>query len=114
MKYIVVQFDFEGVHSWPGVIDHQELGDVQFLQYPHRHLFAVKMKREVSHNDRDVEIINFKREVELYVFSRYGRNPANIGSRSCEMMAEELSTVFGLKSCEVLEDGENGAEYVAD
>jgi hypothetical protein len=36
----------------------------------------------------------------------------DLGSMSCEMLAEELARYFDLSYCSVLEDNENGAEVI--
>jgi hypothetical protein len=105
--YIVVQTTFEGIHSWPGC-PHE---DVAFLRNPHRHIFHVKMKFEVTHDDRELEFIKVKREVTQYIHDEM--NSTDMGSMSCEMIALDLLTTFP-HACfaSVYEDGENGAEVV--
>lgn len=114
MTNIIVKFSFEGMHNWPGVVNHPDLKEVDFLQYVHRHNFTVVMKKRVSHDDRDIEIIQLKRKALDYVATKWGYCPAELGPQSCEMVAEHLAKEFGLNYCAVLEDGENGAEYVAE
>jgi hypothetical protein len=104
---IVVTLQHEAVHNWPGVVAHaKELEAVQYLQYPHRHMFHIRCTKLVNHNDRDVEIIDFKQRILCYMEVVVGKN---MQATSCEMLAADLLNVFGLASCEVLEDGENGA-----
>jgi hypothetical protein len=98
---VVVSFQFEAVHSWPDC----PIEGVSFLKHPHRHMFHVKAVKPVTHSDRDVEIIMLKRQMQEMV-KTWG---ADLGSSSCEMIAEKLIRDFLLDSCEVLEDGENGA-----
>lgn len=114
---IIVNLKVEAIHHWPGIVSETEsapeLKKVLFLQYPHRHIFHIQCKKEVTHNDRDIEIILFKRNILDYLNGRFYTNTLdilNIGATSCEMLADELCKVFGLSYCEVLEDGENGAE----
>ncbi len=114
---VVVRLQFEGVHHWPGVVEHPELEPVHFLAALHRHIFHVTAKKAVSHSDRDVEIIMLKRNIQEYLHRRYFTENANahfLKNASCEMIAEELLKYFGLEYCEVLEDGENGAEVYAE
>lgn len=120
---IIVKFQVEALHAWPGVKDHPELKDrVGFLQFPHRHIFHFKAVKKVSHADRDIEIIDLKRMMIHYLLSKYGKNPVGLdndpnpykshcdfGAQSCEMLGAELVQKFMLHSCEVLEDNENGA-----
>ena len=99
-KSVVVTFQFEGIHSWPDC----PIEEVSFLRYPHRHMFHVELAKEVSHNDRETEIIMLKRKLEQEFY-----NKINLGSQSCEDIAESLIKKHNLLYCKVLEDGENGA-----
>jgi hypothetical protein len=99
---VIVTLRVEGVHHWPGC----PFDDVAFLKDKHRHIFHIKATKAVTHDDRDVEIIMLKREIEQYLFEAY---EGDFDTNSCEMIAKDLVTVFKLSSCEVLEDGENGA-----
>lgn len=112
---IIVNLQFSGLHRWEGVTDHPELVQVHFLANDHRHIFHVKCKKEVNHADRAIEIIKFKNIILQYLNNRYFNEAMNIHilrNTSCEMLADELVKVFGLNYCEVLEDGENGAEVI--
>lgn len=103
---IVVNFTIEGLHCWPTCY----LAEVDFLKNPHRHLFHICCKKDVSHLDRDIEIIRYKRRISEHLHNKYGSPCCDFGSMSCEMIAEELLRTFSLDYCSVLEDGENGAE----
>jgi len=108
---VTINLSVEGIHAWPGIPE--ELNEVGFLKFPHRHTFTIKAKKSVTHDDRDLEIILLKRKVSKYLREQYFSTDAQclmFGSMSCEMIAKELVQVFGLEYCEVLEDGENGAE----
>lgn len=100
--YIVVNLRVEGFHRWPAAPD-----DVNFLRVRHRHLFHIRVMKSVTHGDRDIEIIKFKREVEDRLASKYGVT-CEFGTMSCEHIAEWLLNEFKAVSVEVLEDGENG------
>lgn len=97
---IVINFKFEGIHRWEAC----PYEDVSFLKNQHRHIFYVKVIKNVSHENRDIEIIKFKRELE----SAYS-GIVDLGNKSCEMVAIEILTRYHCKEVEVLEDGENGA-----
>ncbi|OUU18138.1 MAG: hypothetical protein CBB97_21290 [Candidatus Endolissoclinum sp. TMED37] len=104
---IKVSFQKEGIHKYPGAKD---LPGVEFLQYPHRHIFHFYVTMAVTHDDREVEFILFKRELEsLY------EGTLELDYKSCEMIAEELVTYIEREypgrrvSVEVYEDDENGA-----
>lgn len=114
-KLIVITLRFEGFHCWP-----EAPKEVDFLAHRHRHIFHIKCEVEVSHNDRDIEIILFKREVVDYLIRNYGQTNnletrttwLEFGRMSCEDIAQDLIEAFNLSSCEVLEDGENGAKLI--
>src|SRR5210317_1096250 len=105
--YIKVSFQKEGIHKYPAAKD---LPGVEFLQYPHRHMFHFYVTMEVFHDDRDVEFILLKRELE----SLYSEGTLQLDYKSCEMMADDLydyiSTAYPERDIviEVSEDGENG------
>jgi hypothetical protein len=105
-RTIFVTFQKEGIHCYPDAPD-----GVEFLKHPHRHMFHFRVTVEVYHNDRDIEFILFKRELE----DLYKEAVLKMDHKSCEMLAEELieyisSNYRGRKiSVEVNEDGENGA-----
>tara|TARA_R100000805_G_C3589111_1_gene91365 strand:+ start:82 stop:405 length:324 start_codon:yes stop_codon:yes gene_type:complete len=102
---IIVNLQYEAIHYWPNC----NIKEVEFLKHPHRHIFHICCKKEVTHNDRDIEIIKLKREILFYLNEEY---QGNFVSRSCEMIAEELMIIFKLNYCRVLEDNENGAEVI--
>lgn len=104
---IIITLRWEGFHFWP-----KAPVEMAFLRSPHRHEFHIRARLEVSHSDRDVEFIELKNNIRLYLEMRY---PAGIlGAMSCEALAIELIEHFGLLSCEVMEDGENGALVEAE
>ena len=104
-KQIYVTFQKEGIHQYPGAPE-----GVEFLQYPHRHMFHFKVHLEVFHDDRDVEFILFKRELQAL----YNHGIMNIDYMSCEMLAQELAKYIQTKypnrrlKIDISEDGENG------
>lgn len=115
-QHIWVTFRKEGVHCYPAAATDPKLAtggadDVSFLGYAHRHIFHFRVEIEVWHNDRDIEFIQFKRELE----NLYSSNVLQLDHKSCEMLAEELAGYITSKytgrdlSIEVAEDGENGA-----
>jgi hypothetical protein len=103
---IIVKLQYEALHNWPGVAEMMpEKTHIHFLQYPHRHVFHFTIEKEVTHDDRDIEIIDFKQQIEKYLDKKY---KGNFGSQSCEMLAKEILQVFKCNCVEVLEDNENG------
>lgn len=104
-KTIIIQTRFEARHSWPDC----PYDSVAFLRYPHRHEFWVIVELLVSHNNRDVEFIIAKRALNLFIAEKY--KGLNLGTKSCEDIAEEILTAFETYySVTVMEDGENGAK----
>lgn len=121
--WIYVTFQREGIHKYPAALTDPKLAtgdeyDVSFLGYPHRHMFHFKIKLEVFHDDRDVEFIQFKRELEKL----YNTGVMQLDYKSCEMMAQDLAKYIQSKYAnrdliiDISEDGENGCvvEYSRD
>ena len=115
-KMIWVTFRKEGIHKYPAALTDPNLAtgdeyDVSFLGYPHRHIFHFKVWISVTHNDRDIEFIQFKRWLE----SLYNDAILKLDYKSCEMMSDELYEIITQKYpgrevwIEVSEDGENGS-----
>lgn len=108
--YIEINLQIEGMHKFPRA--KEIFPEVGFLSDRHRHIFHFKLKKEVFHDNRDVEFILFKREVEQYIRSEYFSTASQVcefGHRSCEMLARELLERFVCEQVSVFEDGENGA-----
>ena len=115
-KMIWVTFRKEGVHCYPAAATDPNLAtgdeyDVSFLANKHRHIFHFRVWISVTHNDRDIEFIQFKRWLE----NLYKDNILNLDFMSCEMMSDELYSEISEKYpsrevwIEVSEDGENGS-----
>lgn len=109
---IWVTFQKEGIHKYPAALTDPKLKDVEFLGYPHRHMFHFTVEMEVFHDDRDVEFILFKRELEEF----YNCGVLKLDFKSCEMIAKDLLQTLQVKAYDgrdikitVSEDGENGA-----
>jgi hypothetical protein len=105
-KRIWVTFQKEGIHKYPDAPE-----GVEFLRHPHRHMFHFRVELEVFHDDRDVEFILFKRELEAL----YNENTLQLDYKSCEMMSDDLANYIKDKYpgrdivIEVSEDLENGS-----
>lgn len=98
----------EGTHNWPGC----PFDEVDYLRVPHRHVFHIKAFKEVFHDDRDVEFIMLKHELQNYMRDAYYCETPKLhvfGAKSCEMIGRELLERFELSRIEVSEDNENGA-----
>ena len=115
-KMIWVTFQKEGIHKYPAALTDPALAtgdeyDVSFLGYPHRHIFHFKVWIGVTHNDRDIEFIQFKR----WLLNLYKDATISLDFKSCEMMSDDLYDMISQKYpgrevwIEVSEDGENGS-----
>jgi hypothetical protein len=118
LKMIWVTFQKEGIHCYPAAATDPNLAtgdqyDVSFLANPHRHIFHFRVWLSVTHNDRDVEFIQFKRWLEQLYSSTQG--VLSLDHKSCEMMSDDLYDTISKKYpgrevwIEVSEDGENGS-----
>ena len=118
-RSIWVTFRKEGIHLYPAAKDDPALAtggwdDVSFLGVAHRHIFHFKVQIQVTHNDRDIEFIQFKRWLE----SLYAGDILQLDYKSCEMIADDLYLQINAKYpsrfvvIDVAEDGENGCQIV--
>ena len=114
-RSIWITFKKEGIHKYPAALEDPKLAtgdhyDVSFLGYPHRHIFHFKVRIQVTHNDRDIEFIQFKRWLE----SLYAGGTLELDYKSCEMISDDLYNEISTKypgrfvEIDVAEDGENG------
>jgi hypothetical protein len=117
-KMIWVTFRKEGMHKYPAAATDPNLAtgdeyDVSFLANPHRHIFHFRVWLSVTHNDRDVEFIQFKRWLEKLYSSNEG--VLSLDYKSCEMMSDDLYAQVSQRYpdrevwIEISEDGENGS-----
>ena len=115
-KMIWVTFRKEGMHRYPAAATDPTLAtgdeyDVSFLANEHRHIFHFRVWIGVTHNDRDIEFIQFKRWLE----NLYKDAILSLDHKSCEMMSDDLYDSINKKYpgrevwVEVSEDGENGS-----
>jgi hypothetical protein len=108
-KTITIKTSFEGIHAYPDAPK-----EVAYLKYPHRHVFHVTIEISVFHNDREIEFVMFKHEVENMIRSLGD----DLNYQSCEMLAEKFLDMVILlrprRSCKVsvFEDNENGSTVV--
>lgn len=93
---------FPALHCFP-----EAQAPVQFLRDTHRHMFKVRCEAYVSHNNREIEFLTIKEQMQKFCDEQYaGRD---LGSMSCEDIATALLFAFDeVCAVEVSEDGENG------
>lgn len=115
-KFIYVQFQKEGYHFFPEAAYEPSLKtndyyDVSHLAYKHMHYFYIKVWIQVSHSNRQIEFIQFRRWLE----SLYSEKTLELNNKSCEMIAEDLYDVISSRyphveiRIDVSEDNINGA-----
>lgn len=108
---IWITFQKEGIHCYPDAPE-----GVEFLKHPHRHMFHHKIYIEVFHNDRDLEFILAKREIEGW----YNEGTLQLDHLSCEMISDNLYEKINARwpnrkvTIEISEDGENGSYATYD
>ena len=115
-KFVYVQVVKEGYHWYPEAAESNDLAtgdtfDVSHLALRHMHYFYIKVWVEVKHSNRNIEFIQLRRWID----SLYGNDPITFGSKSCEMIAEDLFDHIAIKypgveiRIDVSEDNINGA-----
>ena len=108
-KFIYVTTSFQCFHCYPGAKE-----EYAFLRANHRHMFGVRVKLSVSHNNRDVEFLGLKNAINEFIEVKLIRDlwRPNI---SCEDFADCICdfvrdyTHSNFIEVEVNEDNENGA-----
>jgi len=114
---IVISTIFKATHNWP---EAKHDPDVEFLSYPHRHRFIVKMFLQVTHSNREFEFFKMELQLRKFILNNIIEDCegviSTVGSKSCEMMAFQIRDYFDATRVEVWEDGENGAvvSYLED
>jgi hypothetical protein len=114
--FIYASIQKEGYHCFPEAGSDPAFAtgdqyDVSHLSHRHMHYFFIKVWVEVSHSNRDIEFIQFRRWLE----SLYGDGTLDLNSKSCEMIAEDLYKTVSKKypnleiRIDVSEDNINGA-----
>ena len=103
MIQIITHNQVEGYHRWKDAPE-----AVTFLRFRHRHVFHIRCWFDVSHEDREIEIIMKQWEIEKFLKDRYGA-VCEFGEMSCEAIARVIMEEFDVAQIEVLEDGYGGA-----
>lgn len=103
MILVLTKNDVEGYHKWKDAPS-----EVSFLRSRHRHIFEIYCQFEVTHEEREIEIIMQQWEIEKYLHTKYG-SPCEFGVMSCESIAREILEQFDAYEVKVLEDGAGGA-----
>jgi len=100
----------DGWHRWPNAPERQ-----RFLSVSHRHQFQIKAVAEAKHQDRQIECFDLQDAVRQCLAPwRQADGTYDFGTMSCEMIASRIASDLTLRSCEVSEDGLQGAAVVKD
>lgn len=89
--FVYVQFNKEGYHRYPEAASDPTLAtgdwrDVSHLAYTHMHYFYFKVWVAVSHNNRQIEFIQMRRDIE----NLYDKGTLILNNMSCEMISDDL------------------------
>lgn len=104
IKKVITYNQVIGFHSYPDAPK-----SCVYLSARHRHVFVIRCKFLVSHNNREVEINTMNKEIEDALLNEFG-SPCEFGSYSCEDIAQWLLNRFSsMNEVEVLEDNFGGA-----
>ena len=105
---ITVNTQYEKIHRYDNAPE-----AVRYLRYPHRHTFYVSVSIQVYSNDRELEFILCKHNIDSFIANSKDEWAE---TSSCEMMARYilnfLEKEYGehrLYKVSVFEDNENGA-----
>jgi hypothetical protein len=110
---VIAKLELEGMHNWPEA--QSIFPEVGFLSAMHRHKWFITAKKVVTHSDRDVEFIMFKRDILDYLRTKYYDEESRtheFGRTSCEDLCHEIMQKFNCSYVCVMEDDENGAEVI--
>lgn len=99
---VFVTTRFVGFHRWKDAPEQHA-----YLRNWHRHVFHVRLTVSVNHDNREVEFIDLKKQVDEYIACIFVL-PGPF-EHSCEQIARLLLDYFSASEVEVSEDGENGA-----
>ena len=107
-NYIWITTQKEMYHQYPNAPN-----EVMYLKNIHRHIFKFKIYIQVYDDDRDIEFIMFKHDVEKIIETL----DKQLKQKSCEMISNYINQKIMEKYpyreviIEVSEDGENGSLY---
>ena len=107
---VIVRLQIDAMHNFPKAAE--LFPEVAFLAQRHRHMFHIEAKKEVFHDDRDVEFIMFKKDITDFLKQMYYKPDTRtheFGAMSCEMIAKQILNQFNCTAVSVWEDLENGA-----
>lgn len=109
--FIIVRGQYEFCHRYADAPQ-----EVLYLRNLHRHMFNYEVELEVFHDDRELEFIMVKHDIEEYLTRRH---ESWSEKTSCEQMAQSIGLWLQSKhgfdrelTISVFEDNENGAKVI--
>lgn len=109
--HIIVRGQFEFIHRYTNAPQ-----EVAYLRSMHRHIANYEVELEVFHDDRELEFIMVKHEIDSFIESYKRQWPETI---SCEQVAMEIAKMLQANhgfdrylTVAVFEDNENGAKII--
>ena len=105
-----------GIHHWPNAAEYTPHF---YLQYPHRHIFHIKVTIQVSAYNREIDFLILKSMIYSILQQAFSYNPKtkeyDFETKSCEQLALYLlKEIPHSLEVEVSEDGENGSIVTHD
>ncbi len=110
---VIVKLTVLGLHCWPKAAE--VMPEVAYLANLHNHHFEITCKKRVSEDDRQIELIQFRLEVEDYLKRNFYDEIykcCNFKAMSCEHICKDLQEAFDLDYVSVWEDESVGAELI--
>lgn len=102
-RYIETYNEIVGFHYYPNAPEF-----CSYLGNMHRHVFIIRCRFKVSHNNREIEINKQQQDIENYLRNVYNY-PCMFGAMSCEDIAQSIMNNFNAVSVTILEDNYGGA-----
>ena len=117
LKSVSTSIKQAGLHHWPDAPDF-----VEFLKYPHRHMFGFAVDIEVEDSNREVEFFTLQDHMQSHLKATYPgwrghTSLLQFGPNSCEMLAEAMCGYlqglgFKVVGVTVDEDEESSGCYI--
>lgn len=114
MTKLIITQQVSGFHRW---LDAK--GTREYLRYPHRHLFTIRVEFKVNQLDRELEFHDMQFMLLEYIANTWPQaepgHEVQFGQMSCEQIARAIMDELDVApvAVEVWEDGENGARVEA-
>lgn len=109
-KEITVNYKFRGIHNWGNC----PFNSVDFLKHPHHHQFEVAVTLSVTDSDREFQFIRIQHIVETIIHNTYKNYNQEHRENTGDKLLQELYTyypqnkyvpytaIIGTKSCEMI------------